>query len=133
MFAASPRCPRLQLKSASCMQYSLDLDITLEDSVSSTFRLVQIEVDTHFGADAVDDEGVAGIYRAQVPASLCDSMAAACALGAFHSTFVVNWLESFRFAVYDFGSEQPLEPDKHVDWTELGKLCFDIEYLGTRE
>ena len=115
------------------MQYSPALDITLEESVTGTFRLVQIEVDTHFGANAVDDEGVAGVYRAQVPASLSDSMAAACALGAFHSTFVVNWLESFRFAVYDFESEQLLEPDKHVDWSELGKLCFDLEYLGTRE
>jgi hypothetical protein len=110
-----------------------------EDEVVGT-RTVHIHVEEVWPRHALDDEAdadgdendndVAGIYRAEVPADLGDSMAAACALGAFHSTFVVNWLETFVFTVRDVMTFGVLEPDEEVDWIELGKSCFDIEYLG---
>jgi hypothetical protein len=91
-------------------------------------RSVHIHVEELWLTAAPEDEGVAGVYCAEVPAHLSDGMAAACALGAFHSTYVVNWLESFEFTVRDFRTGQELEPDEDVDWIELGKSCFDIDY-----
>ena len=116
------------------IQYSLDLPFdfgpqTPDGEIGDT-RFVHIEVSKLFAGHAHEDEGVAGIYCAEVPAEFHDSTAAACALGAFHSSFVVHWPESFRFNVFDIATLRNLEPDMDVDWVELGKSCINIEYLG---
>ena len=116
------------------MQHSLDFDFVLTpqrlDVESSDTRFVHIEVGKLFAVHAYEDEGVAGIYCAEVSANFSDDIKAACALGAFHSTFVVHWPESFRFNVFDIATLRNLEPDMDVDWIELGKSCINIEYLG---
>lgn len=116
------------------MQFSLNLDFSSNSPGSNletvVTRFVHIEVGKLFIGCAQEDDGVAGIYCAEVPAKLPDDMAAACALGAFHSTFVVNWPESFRFNAFDIATLRNLEPNMDVDWVGLGKLCIDIEYLG---
>lgn len=112
------------------MQYSLDLGLPAPEAAVSDTRSLLIKVDKLFSGDACDDEGVACFYGAEVPFELEDDMAAACALGAFHSTFVVNWVESFRFTVLDAETKRELQPDTGVDWVALGKSCIDIERLG---
>lgn len=109
------------------MQYSLDLGLPAPTRVVGDTRLLHVKVDKLFSGDAFEDEGAAGFYCAEVPVDLEDGMAAACALGAFHSTFVVNWPESFRFTVFDAEAHSRLEPDADVDWIELGRSCVNIE------
>lgn len=92
-------------------------------------RIVHIHVEEVDLGDAPDDEGVAGVYIAEVPAEYDDGTAAACALGAFHSSYVVNWLESFTFTVYDALTGQELEADEAADWIELAKSCIVIDYV----
>lgn len=116
------------------MQFSLDIDFDPIqqdlDVESRDTRFVHIEVGKLFAGHAHEDDGVAGIYCAEVAAKLPDDMAAACALGAFHSTFVVHWPESFRLNVFDIATLRNIEPDTDVDWVDLGKSCVNIEYLG---
>lgn len=112
------------------MQYTLDLGLPPPETAIGDTRSLLIKVDKLFHGDAFDDDGVAGFYGAEVPVELEDGMAAACALGAFHSTFVVNWPESFRFTVVDVETQRELQPDTEVDWVALGKSCIDIEPLG---
>jgi hypothetical protein len=114
------------------MQYLLDLNVGLPGTGPDIGgnRILHISVDAFFEGVAVEDEGVAGLYRAEVPADLEDHLAAACALGAFHSNFVVNWPDSFTFTVFDDETGEELKPDMVVDWIELGRSCIDIEFLG---
>jgi len=119
------------------MQYSLDFGLELpqtnQQPQTGHWRVVRIEVDPLHAFDMLEDLDAAGVYQAEVSADFADDLAAACALGAFHTAVVVNWPEGFLFRVFDKETDQPLKPNSEADWARLGMSCINFECMGTKD
>lgn len=75
-----------------------------------------------------DDLYALGTFRVEVPVGLERGVAAAAALGAFHSTVPIKRIFDFEFEVIDESGTQ-IEPDEDIDWcetaSELGAVVID--------
>jgi len=77
-----------------------------------------------------DDLQSSGLYVARVPAELTDTLAASCALGAFHRSVPIKRLWMFEFAVRDFKTGQELTPDDDADFDEIAQRCVGLRLIG---
>jgi len=78
--------------------------------------LANVAVDDLYEEDA---EAI-GNFEARVPAHLEGSIAASAALGAYHNTIPIKYLDCFDFSVYDEDGRS-LTPDYDADWYELAE------------
>ena len=81
---------------------------------------VKVSVEPGFQDEdvSVDDRVALGIHAYVVPAAMDDGMAAALAMGIFHSTVAVENLGVLRFEVLD-DRQVELVPSTNVDWYQL--------------
>lgn len=95
----------------------------LQPSESKTdFMPVYIEVTTWQDFDDLyeEDQGALGSFKVCVPRHLSPSIAAAAAMGAFHSTIPIKYLDSFEYEVSDQNG-RVIEPDYDADWYDLAE------------
>lgn len=84
------------------------------------YMSMYVEVTTWAAPDELyeDDKGALGTFEVRVPRHLSPAIAAAAALGAFHSIIPIKYLCSFDFDVYD--EDDCLVKPAH------GANCYDL-------
>lgn len=68
-----------------------------------------------------EDQESVGIFFIVLPRGLPPRIAAAAAMGAYHNTMPIKYLDSFEFTVYNEDGYE-VEPDWDADWYELAKI-----------
>lgn len=77
---------------------------------------IQVEVDCPAYKLHPEDQCVPGGYFVDVPASMDDDTAAACAMGGFHSQIPIKQLSGYEYTIYDIGTDAELNPYNIDDW-----------------
>lgn len=99
-------------------------------------RVLHIRVEMEFWGDLDDmsykerqDLEVPGLYEVLVASDLSDEHAANCALGGFHGTIAINWLDAFIITVLDPTTGEIMERDDEMDNHELTHRCRGVRML----
>lgn len=80
---------------------------------------IQVEADCPAYKSHPEDQCVPGGYFVDVPASMDDDTAAACAMGGFHSQIAIQQLWGYDYTIYDIATDMRLNPYEIDDWYEF--------------
>ncbi|WP_027474636.1 hypothetical protein [Curvibacter gracilis] len=87
---------------------------------------IQVEADCPAYKLHPEDQGVPGGYFVDVPASMDDDTAAACAMGGFHSQIAIEQLWGYSYTIYDIETDFELDPYQIDDWYEFADQAGEV-------
>lgn len=108
--------------------FSTDAGVNQPQECACARRTLFIQVEASYPTYKLhpEDQCVPGGYFVDVPATMDDDKAAACAMGGFHSQIAIQQLWGFDYTIFDVETDALLDPYKIKDWYEFADQAGEV-------